>query len=172
MLEWLRPESFIPVHGTLHHLRNHAKLARETGVDDIVVVENGELVEVDRDGGLRRAGTIPSGSVRIAFGGQVLDQCTAHQRLELGRNGVVVVTLAIDAEGRRLAAPSARAEGVPGLEKGETLSFLLHELERALFSGKRSRRVDPEREARRVARRVVLEATGSKPIVLVQVVRP
>lgn len=171
MIEWLRPRSFVPVHGTLHHLQKHASLAREMGVDDTLVVENGEVVELASEGSLRRGEAIEHGRVCVAFGGAVLNQETAHRRLELGRHGVVVVVLAVDEDGCRLAAPAVQALGVPDLDDDtETLASLERALDKALFSGKRGRRVDREREARRVVRQWVFESCGVKPNVLVQVV--
>jgi ribonuclease J len=173
MIEWLRPRSFLPVHGTLHHLRKHAQLARETGVEDTLVVENGEVVVVNAEGPLRREAGVEHGRVSVAFGGTVLDQETAHRRLDLGRNGVVVVALAVDEEGRRLAAPGVRALGVPGLDDDErAVASLERALDEALFGDRRARRQDREREARRVVRRAVFDASGVKPNVVVQVVRP
>ena len=49
MLDATRPRYFIPVHGEYRQLLQHAELAREAGVPDdrVVVVEDGEAVELD-----------------------------------------------------------------------------------------------------------------------------
>lgn len=173
MIEWLRPRSFVPVHGTLHHLLNHAQLAREMGVSDVLVVENGQAVAMNPDGPVRRGGRVEHGRVRVAFGGALLDQDTAHRRLELGRAGVVVVALAIDEDGRRLGRPVVQTLGVPGLDDDDhALALLERTIDEAVFARKRARRIDREREARRAARRTIFEAVGTKPTIMVQVVKP
>ena len=47
MLDLVRPQFFIPVHGEYRHLVLHGQLAEEAGVDreNVFVVEDGETVE-------------------------------------------------------------------------------------------------------------------------------
>ncbi|MGH7327679.1 MAG: ribonuclease J, partial [Polyangiaceae bacterium] len=52
MIELTRPRAFIPLHGTMHHLSRHAKLAREAGVANVLVIENGAVAEITREGSL------------------------------------------------------------------------------------------------------------------------
>ncbi|MBN1660717.1 MAG: ribonuclease J [Anaerolineae bacterium] len=52
LLEIVKPRYFVPVHGELRHLVQHAKLAHSLGIakSDIVVVENGYPVTIDEYG--------------------------------------------------------------------------------------------------------------------------
>jgi ribonuclease J len=52
LLNVIRPQYFIPVHGELRHLHQHAAMARELGIpaENIAVVENGTIIEFDGDG--------------------------------------------------------------------------------------------------------------------------
>ena len=47
MLQLVKPKHFIPIHGELRHLKQHATIAREVGInpDNIAVVENGTMIE-------------------------------------------------------------------------------------------------------------------------------
>jgi ribonuclease J len=49
LLNVVRPEYFIPIHGELRHLHQHAAMARELGIpaENIAVVENGTIIEFD-----------------------------------------------------------------------------------------------------------------------------
>jgi ribonuclease J len=49
LLNTVRPKYFIPIHGELRHLHQHAAMARELGIpaDNIAVVENGTVIEFD-----------------------------------------------------------------------------------------------------------------------------
>jgi ribonuclease J len=115
MLELIRPRAFVPAHGTLHHLSRHADLARDCGVRQILVLEDGSSALLDQDG-LRPAGPVRHGRLAIACGGELLDRETLLRRAELGRSGVVCIALTLDRHGRILAEPSIMAYGVPSVD--------------------------------------------------------
>src|ERR1700704_2370732 len=66
MLDAVRPRYFIPVHGEYRQLLQHAEVARESGLGDeqIVVVEDGEVVELDAES-IERADKVASGFVYV-----------------------------------------------------------------------------------------------------------
>jgi ribonuclease J len=49
LLNLLRPRFFVPIHGELRHLKQHAKTANEIGIPDdrIAVLENGQVLEIE-----------------------------------------------------------------------------------------------------------------------------
>jgi ribonuclease J len=53
ILNLIRPQYFVPVHGEYHHLIKHAKLAENLGIpkENIFVVENGQIIEVGKNKG-------------------------------------------------------------------------------------------------------------------------
>ena len=51
MYQMVRPQIAIPVHGEARHLLGHAELARRCQVPQAIVVENGDMVRLDRGGG-------------------------------------------------------------------------------------------------------------------------
>ena len=53
MIKLTKPEYFIPIHGEYRHLILHARLAKEVGIaeDNILLAENGEIIEFDEAGG-------------------------------------------------------------------------------------------------------------------------
>ena len=52
MLEMVKPEYFIPIHGEYRHLVHHARLAEECGVekDKVLVAKNGDVIEFTEKG--------------------------------------------------------------------------------------------------------------------------
>lgn len=160
MLELVRPRCFLPVHGTLHHLLRHAALAREVGVGETVVVEDGTPVVCDGER-LRTEPVVPHGPVSVAVGGETASAETLRERAELGRNGVVMVALAVDDRGRGIL-PSVRARGVPALDDAARRA-LEREAARALESHREGRGLTREELVRRVVRRKVEELTGARP---------
>ena len=103
MIELTRPQAFIPLHGTLHHLFRHAELAREQGVGAVLVAENGEVVELSAEGPPVKAGRVPVGKVATS-GGDELSEDILRERAQLGRGGVAFV----------LADPRRPRHGQPG----------------------------------------------------------
>ncbi len=107
MLMLTRPRVFVPVHGTLHHLKKHAALAKEIGFEQSYVLENGDLAELAKiessnaDESERFALTIldrkpvPLG---YASGSRRVDEAPRRTRRKLAENGVFFGTL--DAQGR------------------------------------------------------------------------
>ena len=163
MLELARPRSFMPLHGTLHHLLRHAELAREQGVSDTLVVENGTSVIFDAEG-LHRDEPVSHGKIAIAIGGEAIDPDTLWRRAELGRAGVVTLSLIVDREGRVLGTPQVSALGVPAVDKTPgVLRGIAREALKTLERTRRYHGVDRADELRRAVRRQVLDVTGSRP---------
>ena len=48
MYDWVSPKSLIPVHGEYRHLKEHSAFAKKCGIKDQVLVENGDLVLLDK----------------------------------------------------------------------------------------------------------------------------
>ncbi len=109
MLELIRPKSFIPIHGAYHHMSRHAELAREVGVKDVMVGENGETF-VLRAGGLSRGETVDVGRVHID-GSMGVSENVLRDRRSL-RSGIALVVLALDREGGLVAEPHIVTRGV------------------------------------------------------------
>lgn len=172
MIELLRPSSFVPVHGTLRHLRRHAELARELGVPDVRVVENGTALSFERGRGLARDGGIPHGRVAVAAGGEPLEDDVLRRRAELGRCGFVALFLLLGPDGELVHEPTIVARGVPGVDGDDTsVRDITREVERAL--GRARGLPDPEvaEDVRRAVRRSVSDISGARPVVEVRLCR-
>jgi ribonuclease J len=163
MIELLRPRAFMPLHGTLHHLTRHAELARNQGVREVLAVENGSAVSFDGER-LRRDGEVAHGKVPIAIGGERLSPDTLRRRVELGRAGLVFVSVLLDRTRRLMAPPVVSARGVPSVDE-DPHSLLA--LERAVARSV-ERCADRQGlvlgdEIRRALRRELFELSGSRP---------
>jgi ribonuclease J len=173
MLELVRPRAFVPVHGTLSHLRRHAELAREVGVGDVMVVENGSVLRYSAGAGLARDGTVVHGKVAVAHGGEVLSEETWKRRVELGRVGVVCVSVVVDAALEAVEAPRIVSRGVPVVDGSDPeLRAIARDVVAALTRARGRRGVDVEDEIRRAVRRRVQSASGTRPVIEVLLHRP
>ncbi len=114
LLQLVRPRYFIPIHGELRHLKQHAALARQLGIPEqnIAVVENGTVIEF-RDGKMRIGDRIPGGYVFVdGRGVGDVGPSVMREREALARDGFVVIYLEIDAQsGRLLSEPEIVSRG-------------------------------------------------------------
>ncbi len=115
MLDAVRPKFFIPVHGEYRQLLQHSEIAREAGIPDdrIVVVEDGEAVELDADS-ITRGDKISTGLVFVdGLGVGDVEQVVLRDRRHLAEDGILVVTLALNRDtGALLSGPDLVSRGV------------------------------------------------------------
>ena len=168
MIELCRPQCFIPVHGTLHHLLRHEELAKSLGVAETTVVENGTPVVCDGQK-LWQDERVPHGRVAIAIGGEELSSDTHQRRVELGRLGIAFVSFAIDRNDKLVAAPAVRTRGVPLVDNDEVaLRAVAREVARALETFRGGRGTALAEFVRRAARRKLEDLSGTRPIIEVE----
>jgi len=102
LLEVVRPQYFIPVHGEPRHLAAHAQLAREAGLSAaaIAVMENGVVAEVS-ESELRVRGSVSVGAIPIAAEGR---SSRSGPSSSLPSPPLVVVSVTVDRALRKLVA--------------------------------------------------------------------
>jgi len=172
MIELLRPRAFIPVHGTLHHMRRHADLARQLGIEDTLVVENGQVARYERGVCLRADGSVRCGRVAVAPGGEPLPAEVLRRRAELGRAGVAHVSLVLDAGGMPVTAPVICTRGVPGVDDdAASHKSMVRNVLAAVERVRGWRGVSVEDEVRRAVRRSTNQISGARPVVEVSLIR-
>jgi ribonuclease J len=104
MLHLVKPQHFIPIHGELRHLKQHAALAQEVGIpaESIAVVENGQTIEFE-NGKMRLGERIPGGYVFVDGAGVgEIGPSVMREREILSRDGFVLVNLNLDRNTCRL----------------------------------------------------------------------
>ncbi len=114
MLNLVKPQYFIPVHGELRHLNAHARLARQVGVEpqNIYVIENGTPVEFD-EGEARVGERAPGGYVYVDGSGVGdIGPSVLRERELLGRDGFVMAIVHRDPDsGKLLDTPEIVTRG-------------------------------------------------------------
>jgi ribonuclease J len=174
LYKWLRPKIVIPMHGEARHLKAQAELARESGVAEVQVAYNGEMVRIT-PGPVRIVDDAPVG--RLFRDGRLIvpsGDGPVRERRKLAVVGIVVVALAFSRRGELVAEPQIAIDGVPTEdEDGEPMGELvLSTVEGTLKSIPRDRRRDLDmvsEAVRRAVRGGVAGAWGKKPIVKVLV---
>jgi ribonuclease J len=169
MIKWVRPQILIPAHGEALHLAEHAKLAREAGVPQVLVCRNGDLVRLG-PGSAQVVDELPSG--RLYKDGSLLIDAqapTVAMRRRLSFAGVVSVALALSEQGMLVADPDIELIGIPEADAaGRAMADIAREaIEEAFESLPKPRRRDPDEVAeavRRAVRSAIADRWNKKPI--------
>jgi ribonuclease J len=114
LIHLVKPKYFIPIHGELRHLKQHATIAQEVGLspENIAVIENGQVVEFD-NGRLSLGDRVPGGYVFVD-GSQVgeVGPSVVREREALAKDGIVVISLVLEkSSGRLMEEPEILTRG-------------------------------------------------------------
>lgn len=124
LLQLIQPQFFIPIHGELRHLRQHALLATSLGFDEqnIAVVENGTVIELSEKS-MEIGERLPGGYVFVDGSGVGdIGPRVMREREMLARDGFVVVHLSVDSEdGTLLREPEIVSKGFVFVRDAEQL---------------------------------------------------
>ncbi len=103
MLTLVRPKYCIPLHGEYRNLVSFRGLAKEVGIpeENVILTDIGDVVEFTETG-MRRAGTIPAGAVFVDGLTLGVSNVVLRDRRHLAEEGVIVVTITLDAESGEL----------------------------------------------------------------------
>ncbi len=172
MLSMIKPQHFVPFHGERRHQHRHARLAVEMGVPEanVHILQNGDILHI-QGGKAHKRGAVSSGVVLVdglALGemkGSVL-----KERRELAEDGVLILSIVIDAGGRLVGEPQLESRGFIHSSDARELYQEIHKgvLKALEGAGEKGTR-DPEQLAARVkgrVREVIRRATRSTPYVI------
>jgi len=113
LLHMVKPKYFIPTHGELRHLKQHAVIAEDAGIpaENIEVIENGQIVEFEK--GLMRLGERIPGGYIFVDGDRPGDigPSVVREREALARDGIVLVSLTLEKNGHLLDEPEIITRG-------------------------------------------------------------
>ena len=113
LIHLVKPKYFVPIHGELRHLTQHAAIAREVGLppENISVVENGMILEFE-DGKMRVTDRVPGGYVYVDGSGVGdIGPTVMREREALAQDGFVIVNLRVNAAGKLLGKPDIISRG-------------------------------------------------------------
>jgi ribonuclease J len=124
MINLVKPRYFVPIHGELRHLKEHAKLAMQCGVDpdSVFVIENGTVIEADRYG-VRPSERVPGGYVFVDGSGVGdIGKAVIKDREILARDGFIIVAVTVDKKnGKPIGDPEIISRGFVFLRDSDNL---------------------------------------------------
>jgi ribonuclease J len=172
MLNLVRPQFFVPVHGEYRHLLAHRRLAQEVGVpaEHIFVVEDGQGIELTKTSA-RLLERVPLRRVLVdGKGVGDVGPVVLRDRQLLAEDGTVVVAVTVDrASGAIVAGPEIVSRGWVYEREAEAV---LEDARAAVREALAERGETPlEREAliallRGTLRRFITQRYDRKPVVL------
>lgn len=127
MFSLTRPKFFVPCHGEYRHLVRHAQLAREMGVaaKNVFILQNGDQLRfsgqrAEMIGRVQAGPVLIDGVVLGEFEGSIL-----RERREMAENGLVVVSVVLDASMKPAAPVQIQTRGsVYSADDGSTFGEL------------------------------------------------
>ncbi|MBT6097715.1 MAG: ribonuclease J [Marinovum sp.] len=171
----VQPQMIIPMHGEHRHLREHSKLATQSGISSVICV-NGMMLDL--------SGNAPKVAEYIETGRRYLDGSVqvgaldgvVRNRIRMALNGHVVVNVILDEDNEMLGEPWAEISGLAeiGVSSAPLVDALEEDLSQYIGRAGRKTKADDdalEKEVKRIARQTCFSEIGKKPEVTVIVSR-
>jgi ribonuclease J len=120
----VKPKFFIPVHGEQRHLKAHAKLAQEMGMDprNIIISDIGKVIELTPNSA-KLNGSVPAGKVFVdGYGVGDVGSVVLRDRKHLAEDGMIVVVASLSGEdGSLISGPDIITRGFVYVKESEGL---------------------------------------------------
>jgi ribonuclease J len=124
MLNLVKPQYFIPLHGEYKHLRKHAMLAEGAGIpkENNILANTGQVLRIDRNG-ITVEESVNSGQVLVdGYGVGDVGSVVLRDRRHLSQDGIVVVVFTIDGySDQLLSGPDIISRGFVYVKESEAL---------------------------------------------------
>ncbi len=123
MLNLTKPKFFIPYHGEFRHLYHHVELARKLGIKDenTYIAEIGDKIKFNKDK-IWKDGNVQAGNVLVdGLGVGDVGNIVLRDRRLLSEDGIIIVVVTIDKNGKILAGPDIITRGFVYIRESETL---------------------------------------------------
>lgn len=136
MLNLVKPEYMMPVHGEMRHLHAHRELATAVGIpeENVFILDNGDCLEID-EAGVRLGQPVSSGVVYVdGLTVGDLGQVILRDRQQLASDGIAMIVVAIDSKTGALAGDVELVTRglVLGTDSSEALKGVRTRVERVL----------------------------------------
>ena len=98
MINMVKPDYFIPIHGEYKHRIQCAKLAKSIGIDDdkIIIAQNGDILKLNQDF-CRISGNLNLQNIYIdGYGTGNTEDVVLRDRKILSHNGIIFMTLVVN----------------------------------------------------------------------------
>jgi ribonuclease J len=166
LMHLTRPKYFVPIHGELKHLVQHARLAHSAGIpeENIMIVQNGQTIEFSHHK-MRMGASVP-GSYIFVDGSSVGDisPTVMRERELMAQEGVVMVTLNFNGKGELSGHPIINSRGfLMNGDEDELKKITIDRIQETIVHANGSLQKDVEK----AVRNVLYSETRRRPLVIV-----
>jgi ribonuclease J len=169
LINLVRPKFFVPVHGDYRHLRQHAKVALETGsVEHAIVIEDGDVLELDKNDA-RKKDKVTAGRILIDSGStiDVVEELVIRDRRILSEDGFVMAVLAINKRtGKVERAPEVVMRGFGGADITDQASEVVLKTLDGLTAEEKADYGMVKEKVRVELKRLIQKTTGRRPMIM------
>ncbi|MBQ9029778.1 ribonuclease J [Candidatus Saccharibacteria bacterium] len=172
-VERLHPMNYIPYHGEFYMLEHNAEMADNVlGIprDRILVMDDGDVVELTKDKHVRKNGRVHAGNLLYDDADQQVHEAVVKDRIHISREGIFVIVLTMSKKtGRLVKTPDIISRAFIYLDNSEELIGKIRHYLRMKID--KSVAVDPELktlkdEIKEDVTHILFDATGHTPIVI------
>ena len=163
----------MPYHGEFYMLEHNAEMAENViGIprDRIILSDNGDIVELQKDQTIRKNGRIHVGNKLFDDADQPVHEAVVKDRIHISREGIFVIVLTLSKKsGRLVKTPDIVSRAFIYLDNSEELIGKIRHYLRAKTD--KSISTDPElkvlkEEVKEDITHILYDATGHTPIVI------
>ena len=119
-----RPQCFVPLHGEYRHLKKHADLAKQMGMEPrkIIIPQTGKVIELTKRT-IKARGEVPSGAIMVdGYSVGDVGVTILRDRRHLAEDGILIVVTAIDRyTGNIVTGPDISTKGFVYAKESEAL---------------------------------------------------
>lgn len=126
-----KPQYAIPVHGEYRHLKRHAELAMEMGVekDHVQILSNGTVLELSKDAAKITGRVTAQGILVDGLGVGDVGNIVLRDRQHLSQNGLIIVVVTLEKNSNLLVAgPDIVSRGFVYVRESENLMEECHDV--------------------------------------------
>jgi ribonuclease J len=162
----VEPRNVMPVHGEIRHLLANGALATQTGVENVVIAEDGMVVDLV-DGVASVAGKVPCGYVFVdgSSVGDITESDLKDRRI-LGEEGFISVIVVVDSvSGKVAAGPEIHARGFVDVDFDPIRQPIVDALDATIADGNNDA-YQLQQTVRRVVGRWVSNTHRRRPMII------
>lgn len=169
----LNPTNYMPYHGEFYMLEHNAEMAENVvGIprDNIIIADDGDVVELTKDKKIRRNGRISVGNKLYDDADQQVHEAVVKDRIHISREGIFIIVLTLSKKtGRLIKTPDIVSRAFIYLDNSEDLIGKIRHYLRTKTD--KSVSTDPElktlkEEIKEDITHILYDATGHTPIVI------
>lgn len=170
MLNLVRPQYFVPIHGEYRFLARHCELAREVGVDpnNVFLLEDGQVLEIQAQEA-HLTGSVPAGRVFVD-GLAGIEEEVLRDRRHVAEDGLVVAIVGLEQQtGELLSGPDLLSRGFLPSTNGDGYAAAKEAVRAMLDELPAESRTDSgvvKEQVRLTLRRYFRKTLGRRPVVL------